>query len=295
MSKTIRYIKEGQTLFQKKFSQLVNTHSSWQVWSDFVEMTAIAISNRLERRKQVMDDREARYMAITNNYSKRDQAIFPELVAILVNSLQEEPEQDFLGELFMAMELSNHWKGQFFTPYSLCRAMAQINCDSETIAAEIQKKGYISVNDPTCGAGATLIGARNHLQSLGYGSSQAFFIGQDIDYVAGLMCYIQLSLLGCAGYVVIANTLTNPAVGPLLRPIQQEGQDFWFMPMTYVEPVWTIRMLRECRPKQPDTPNHETPTETHRESERHEAPKPTPAPVQETSITATETGQLTLF
>jgi hypothetical protein len=59
------------------------------------------------------------------------------------------------------------------------------------------------------------------------------------------MCYIQLSLLGCAGYVVIADSICNPICGasPLL-PVIKADQDFWFMPMIYDE-VWQGRIAWE--------------------------------------------------
>ncbi len=41
--------------------------------------------------------------------------------AIVVEALERNPEQDFLGELYMELELGNHWKGQFFTPYCVCK------------------------------------------------------------------------------------------------------------------------------------------------------------------------------
>ena len=34
--------------------------------------------------------------------------------AIVVEALERNPEQDFLGELYMELELGNHWKGQVF-------------------------------------------------------------------------------------------------------------------------------------------------------------------------------------
>jgi hypothetical protein len=230
--------------FQKVFSKLCNTKSSWQAWSDFVEMTAIAISNRFEVREKIRYQREQRYLDIIGQYGKSEQALFPELLGILVMSLEREPEQDFLGEMFMALELGSHWKGQFFTPYSVCKMMAKVNVNIDDAKGKIEKQGYISVNDPACGAGATLIAARNQLQQAGIGSTEAFFIGQDIDRTAAMMCYIQLSLLGCAGYVVIADTLTNPVTGPLLWPNLTEQHDAWFMPFNFTDPVWAVRWMK---------------------------------------------------
>src|SRR5699024_11833427 len=66
--------------------------------------------------------------------------------------------------------------------------------------------------DPACGAGALLVAFANEClrQKVNYQTS-VLFVAQDIDFTVGLMCYIQLSLLGCAGYVVIGDTLVRPS------------------------------------------------------------------------------------
>ena len=284
------------------FSKLCDTKSSWQAWSDFVEMTAIAISNRFEIREDVKQKREQRYLDIIGQYKKSEQALFPELVAILVQSLERNAEQDFLGEMFMALELGSHWKGQFFTPYSLCKAMANIN--TADAKDKITEKGWVSINDPACGAGATLIAARNALDLDGIGYRQAFFVGQDIDRTAAMMCYIQLSLLGCAGYVVIADTLIHPLTGPLLWPNLTEYQDAWFMPLNFTDPVWALRWMKSMRTGEDyedvtDTSRHELAKEAQviekKENPQEAVQEPPTPPAPDLPLKETEIGQLTLF
>lgn len=99
--------------------------------------------------------------------------------------------------------------------------------------------------DPACGAGAMLIAARNALSRKGFGSNDVLFIAQDIDRVTALMCYIQLSLLGCAGYVIIADSLSHPAVSAADSPleiVQMPEQDIWIMP-ALSDDVWKWRRL----------------------------------------------------
>lgn len=245
MAKVIRRLREGQAEFQKVFAKLCNTKSAWQVWSDFVEMAAISISNSCEIRSEVKREREGRYTSIIGQYSKGERVLFPELLGILVASLERDSKQDFLGEMFMSLELGSHWKGQFFTPYNLCKMMSKVN--TADAKDRLATKGWIGVHDPACGAGATLISARNALELDGIGGTQAFFVGQDIDRTAAMMCYIQLSLLGCAGYVVIADTLIHPVTGPMLWPNLTEYQDAWFMPLNFLEPAWVMRLSQTWR------------------------------------------------
>ena len=307
--KQIRHLREGQTEFQKVFSRLCDTKSAWQVWSDFVEMTAISISNTVEIREKVKQEREARYMTIIGTYTKKEQAIFPELVNILVQSLQRSSEQDFLGEMFMSLELGNHWKGQFFTPYCVCKAMAAINI--EDAKDKVTQNGYITINDPACGAGATLIAVRNALSLAKIGGTQAFFIGQDIDRTAAMMCYVQLSLLGCAGYVVVADTMRYPITGKTLWPNLNENQDAWFMPLNYMEPAWVLRLMKASRLDfdiELDADSYEVvaestcdeivtePQEVAEDEPKQAEPQEPPAsPDPEISFVETEIGQLTLF
>ncbi len=144
------------------------------------------------------------------------------MLAIIVEALERNPEQDFLGEMYMQLNLGNHWKGQFFTPYCVCKMMSEITC--EDVDSHIEKQGYLSICDPACGAGATLIAAANTMKKCKHNfQNHVVFVAQDIDRITGMMCYIQLSLLGCAGYVCIANTITNPLTGHVLFPNEKRG------------------------------------------------------------------------
>lgn len=154
----------------------------------------------------------------------------------------------------MSLELGNKWKGQFFTPYHVANVMAKMTLISAN--EQIKQQGYISVSDPACGAGVTLIAASNVIRQQREDYQQhVLFAGQDIDRMAGLMCYIQTSLLGLAGYVCIASTLSNPLIGHPFFPQEKEGQELWLTPM-FGSDVWQCRrslyMLdRLIKPKQP--------------------------------------------
>lgn len=243
--KTVHFRRRSQAEFARKFTPLCTVKSSWQVWADFVTLSALSIANGVDREGKTHDDREREYLSIIKRYSPEEQQVFSELLATLVMALEEDPEQDFLGEMFMALELGNHWKGQFFTPYTICRAMAGIIIGDRE--PQIAERGWMGVNDPCCGAGALLIAARNEMIRRGLGFRQALYVAQDIDRIAALMCYLQLSLLGCAGYVVVGNTLTEPAASlfgfPLLIAPTPE-QEIWLMPAFFDE-VWVQRVQIE--------------------------------------------------
>lgn len=243
MARAVHFRKDSQAEFHKLFSTLCNTKSSWEAWADFVAMSALAISNGFDREGPTHDDREQQYLRTIKRYSKSEQQIFPELFAVMVNALEHDPDQDFLGEMFMGLNLGNHWKGQFFTPYNICRLMSELTITD--LEDRIEKKGWVGINDPCCGAGALLIAARNTMVREKRGPREALYVAQDVDRTAALMCYIQLSLLGCAGYVVVGNSLTNPLAGasPLLISPSPE-HEIWLMPALYDE-VWCARIQWE--------------------------------------------------
>lgn len=241
MAKPVRLNDTYQNEFVKEFNKLCQTRSAWQVWADFVTMAACTLANNSfnpDRESETWRAREKEYTTCKERMGGEETAA--KLFAILVNALNANPEQDFLGNIFMALELGNHWKGQFFTPYCVCKLMSEITVSDKV--QEIEEKGFITISDCACGAGATLIAAANSLidKKINYQTS-AWFVAQDIDRIAGLMCYIQLSLLGCAGYVVIADSICHPVVGDALIPIQKESQEFWYMPMSS-HFVWQGRM-----------------------------------------------------
>ena len=159
----------------------------------------------------------------------------------MVEKTEKGSYGDFLGELFMNLDLGNNLGGQFFTPYNICQMMARITIDGEKdkMQAAIDKQGWFSCMDCACGAGATLIAAAE--ASVEHGINypyQVMFAAQEIDSTTALMCYIQLSLLGCAGYVVIGDSLCDPMTGHVL--FGEDSERCWFTPM-FFEETWHRR------------------------------------------------------
>lgn len=183
------------------------------------------------------------YLERANKYKKTELNAFAQMLKEVVEEMEQHPDQDVLGELFMMLGLGNEWKGQFFTPYTVCRAMAKMNI-GDGLKSELETKGWISVSDPACGAGALLIAFANEClsQHINY-QTTVLFVAQDIDFLAGCMCYIQLSLLGCPGYVVIDDSLVHPAVSCDKHGlIPKDGSNVWYTPM-YFRDVWHWRRL----------------------------------------------------
>ena len=68
------------------------------------------------------------------------------------------------------------------------------------------------------------------------------FVGQDLDPTVAKAAYIQLSLIGAAGYIVIGDTLSEPVVSPHGTPL--------FAPMdreTFITPMYSLSDVWESR------------------------------------------------
>ena len=175
-------------------------------------------------------------MDTVKHYTKEEAEKMAEMFALVVMSLTEKPNQDFLCEAFSALGLHNDWKGQFFTPYHVGSFMAAVNI--EPAKDQLKDKQLITVSDCCCGAGCLLIAFANEAMKAHIDfQSRVLFVAQDLDYVAGLMCYIQLSLLGCKAIVKIGNSLTDPFVGS-----DMETDSVWLSPMYTQEE--TFRLMR---------------------------------------------------
>lgn len=198
------------------------------VWQEWVEMVALSLRNSCDLHGR--EEREARYLALAGRYSAEQMGRFAGALGALVQSFETLGYADVLGDTYGQLELTNEGRGQFFTPYSVSRMMAQIAL--QDVADGVAEKGYITINDPACGGGAMLIAAAEVLKDAGVNYQQQMHAtGQDIDPTAVHMTYIQLSLLHVPAMVIQGDTLRQTCV------------DVWYTP-AHILGGWTWR-LRE--------------------------------------------------
>ncbi len=233
MSKNIMHLQKE---FCRNFECLTNRRDRRIAWEDF-----ITISQRtLDINKHLKNEPLPTH--ITGFYHDDEWECFGHMFDLTMEALERNPAQEFLGNLYMELKLSNHSRGETFTPYAVCQMMSSLTIDD--VEECIQKRGWASVHDPVCGAGATLIAFANECIQRGIDfQRQVLFVGQDISWTVAGMCFVQLSLLGCGGYVIVGNTLSSPLIGlSLLRPIEQEDQQIWYTPIYYLPP-WSDRVV----------------------------------------------------
>ena len=101
---------------------------------------------------------------------------------------------------------------------------------------ELSLEKPITISDPCCGAGCLLIACANEAKRVGINYQEKMvFYAQDIDRIAALMCYIQLSLLGCKAYIKIGNSLTDP-----LTENESLDENIWLTPMLVGESIFKL-------------------------------------------------------
>ena len=218
-----------QNQYQEKITKAIRrlgqVYSTWNVFSDFVEMSALSIANSVECDKELWGKREARYLEVVARYRPDEQKLFPEMFADLVEALEYEltwsnAPVDILGRIFHDLELHNKYNGQFFTPQHVCDLMGAIAFGDS--AEQVKAQGYITCSEPCCGSGAMIFGLAKAMMEaeLNY-CSQLLVLATDVDLKCVHMTYLQLSLYGIPAVVVHGNTLTLEEWSRWFTPVYQ--------------------------------------------------------------------------
>ncbi|EBP4584920.1 DUF1738 domain-containing protein [Salmonella enterica] len=233
--KTNPHIQEFVSLFNSISPQ----ENRWQVFSDFAHMAAAALYNAIHRDPTV----EADYLRRVKHYSKEDAIRMSGLLAAVTNGLEFSPT-DFLGQLLMTLELGNQYLGQYFTPYSLSYTMARLNMADRLPELKNGSREYITVCDPACGAGGMIVATAEAMLEAGYNpQKQMLAYCTDIDPLAAMLCYIQLTLMHIPAVVSIGNSLTMEITREMATPAYRMG-------------LWDLKLHRQ---------------QTERESRQHAA------------------------
>ncbi|WP_321891021.1 MULTISPECIES: N-6 DNA methylase [Burkholderia cepacia complex] len=215
----------------KLLKQFGYAHQINTVFADFVEISAIALSNSVD--KPQFEPRERRYLEIVGKYKPEELQLFARMFAELTLSFEHRlgvddnlppgalpcPGNltDVLGETYMMLDIGNDRAGQFFTPYSISRLMAGITIGGRSDA--IEQDGFMRMQEPACGAGGMVIATADALLSVGENYQQTLHATCiDIDARCVHMTYLQLSMMHVPAIVVHGNALTREVWGMWYTP-----------------------------------------------------------------------------
>jgi len=210
---------DALSAFKTTFRQLAPYKHRYEVFRDFVTMAACALHNGLyqdsspETWPAPAQEREREYLSIIKGYKPDDQREFGTLLGALITALDEEP-RDILGPLYMELEIASKDQGQFFTPPELSEMMARM-----TFASELDKlahQPFITAGEPACGAGGMVLALVKVMTEAGYDPARRLWVQAiDVERLAALMAYIQLSLWNVPAEVIVGNCLPSAPVGQI--------------------------------------------------------------------------------
>lgn len=197
----------GLDTHQKEFIKLARDNARrfhlYEVFRDFCELAALSLSNACDPTQR--EPREARYLQVIGRYTKDEAQRFKAMLGCVVESL-EGRFHDCLGQLFMSLELGDHWKGQFFTPYPIAYLMAKLG--GVASREDLERQGFITLQEPACGAGCMVIASAQAMRDEGINYQRRLHVTAiDVDQTAAHMAYIQLTLLHIPAIVIRGNAL----------------------------------------------------------------------------------------
>ncbi len=187
------------------------------VFTTFLELMATSLASVLDPLNQ--EERNARHDEIVSGLPPEVVSSYARMCALMALAVREHVDDpcDILGKIYHELRLNNEWNGQFFSPDDICRMMAMIVNPVDD--KHIKENGYMTINDPTCGSGAMLIGSIWAMKQRGIDfKKECLLVGQDIDIRCVWMAYIQLCLYEIPAIVIHANTLT------------MEEWSYWYTP-----------------------------------------------------------------
>src|SRR5471032_2979351 len=175
----------------KLIQQMSHRHHTLDVFSDFVELSALSISNAID--KTQFEARERRYPEIIAKYTPEEVQAFPKMLAELVMSFEDETAtgsvSDVLGAIYMMLDLGNDRSGQFFTPAEISKLMARLLVGG---GSDVRERGFLRLNEPACGAGGMVIAYADALQSAGLNYQDSMHaICVDVDVRCVHMTYLR--------------------------------------------------------------------------------------------------------
>lgn len=178
----------------KNIDRMSGSKSSFQVFSDWIRCTALSISQSV----YYSEKREKQFLQTIKEYPHDE---FARMTGMLTDTL-EDVSGDVLGNLFMISGWGNKNTGQFFTPYSVSLACAQL--------LDYSEENILHLNEPSAGGGGMIIAVAQTMKDAGINfQKQLRVVAQDLDWNALYMCYIQLSLLGIDAKCIQGDTLEN--------------------------------------------------------------------------------------
>lgn len=193
--------------FLEDYRKLSTRYDKYTIFLDLLKLASFSIYNTFKK----SEDIEKQYLSVVSCYQKEEIKIFTKMFGNLIMMFEKKGKiEDILGDIFTREGLGNSRLGQFFTPFHISDFMANIVIgEKENLEQIIEKKGYVSLSEPTCGAGGMILAVAKVLKEKGINYQQKLFVhAVDISELCVYMTYIQLSLYGIPAIVCCGDSIT---------------------------------------------------------------------------------------
>ncbi len=218
-------VKEIYKNFELLERKLKEHYSIRDIFSDFCILSMASLHNQIYSigkmpipscYKATHDKLEAEYLEVINKYKRDDEATYRETISMFAKILAElnismkENPFDYLGAIYMEINMNSKYKGQYFTPSHICDMMAEMTIENkEDFDKIVKEKGYFAMADPCCGSGSLVIRTLRVLKNRGIENLDAklYIQLQDIDLTCVRMAYINMCLLETSSRVIWGNSL----------------------------------------------------------------------------------------
>jgi type I restriction-modification system DNA methylase subunit len=146
--------------------------------------------------------REAMYLEEAKRWKKEQLNIFSEAFHALYSEMENQPYQDLLGDIHMALlsPKSKQYSGEFYTPHHVCLMIAKINLeDTDKI---------IRVLEPACGSGRMILAcAEVYAKDFNRSPTRLRVQAWDVSRTAVMMTFINTTLWGIPCWILHGDTL----------------------------------------------------------------------------------------
>lgn len=201
-----------------------------KVFSDFLELSAIRISNRVDPVHYKPRDERAKFLCRTYYETELEEMnkYFNELFRLIQVNCNTGICEDILGHVFEESGFTR--TGQDQTPPDLARLVAKLSMGNNIV---IPKKGFIDLDECACGSGSLVLAAAENMTINGLSYSKQLVVrATDTDPKCVHMAYIQLSLYGIPAVVIHGNTITLEEYARWYTPMYVLDNWVWHSPFS---------------------------------------------------------------
>lgn len=204
----------------RKFRALLRTAGAggkrfgWSVFSDFLEMAYCAIAKTATADPDRRDKLEARYMDRVSQYARPEVNAICGMLALSVTTLGESGV-DLLGVVYEDEGYADQkYGGQFFTPYHICRVMAEL-----TMGDVIDGDPVITLAEPAAGSGRMVLAAAHYMREQKRDPEQHLWVdATDLSQQCAQMCYLQMACSGIPGIVRHGDSISRETFESAVTP-----------------------------------------------------------------------------